>query len=257
MEGSSTVAAGWKLWLGRTTDLLFPPVCSLCGVGISHIPVQPFLCDGCSLGLTSGSAHFCRGCARPLAIGTSTTETSCPSCRDRKFRFDNAYALGVYEGLLREAVLRMKQASGEALTLAVGCLFGEKLARLLDHRPDRAVAVPTHWSRRLTRVAICPDNLLESVCRRLKLRPSRGWLRCRRRTRKQGTLFPAERRANVRGAYAVPTRYHRHLRGARVLLIDDVMTTGATANEIAKVLKRAGAASVSIGVVARGIGFDG
>lgn len=182
------------------------------------------------------------------------TRSGCPFCRDKHFRFDRALSLGVYEGLLREAVLRMKQSRGESLALAVGSLLGEKLDRELGSRPDIAVAVPPHWSRRLVRLTICAENLLESVCARLRLRPGRRLLYCRRRTRKQGTLLPSERLANVRGAYAAWPR--QRWRGASVLVIDDVMTTGATANEIAKVLKQQGAASVTIAVAARGIGWD-
>ena len=100
----------------------------------------------------------------------------------------------------------------------------------------------------------CAEILLESVAARLGSRSCPKLLRCRRKTNKQGTLLPNERRANVRGAYDVSAGYV--ITGAKVLLVDDVMTTGATANEIAKILRRAGASGVDVAVVARGIGFD-
>lgn len=156
--------------------------------------------------------------------------------------------------MLRDSVLQMKQSSGEALTLSMGRLLGEHLSRNLANTPSHLVAVPTHWTRRLGRKVNCAEILLESVAAKLGARSFPKLLRCRRKTSKQGTLLPNERRKNVRGAYGVSTGYV--IRDAKVLLVDDVMTTGATANEIAKVLRRAGAASVEVAIVARGIGFD-
>ena len=148
----------------------------------------------------------------------------------------------------------MKQSTGESLSLAMGHLLGEQLSRNITDAPNYLVAVPTHWTRRLRRKVNCAEILLESVTARLGLRSVPKLLRCRRKTNKQGTLLPNERLTNVRGAYRVSTGYV--INGAKVLLVDDVMTTGATANEIAKILRRAGAASVEVAVVARGIGFD-
>jgi len=148
----------------------------------------------------------------------------------------------------------MKQSTGESLTLSMGRLLGEHLSRKLADAPSHIAAVPTHWTRRLGRKVNCADILLESVAARLGARSFPKLLRCRRKTNKQGTLLPNERLANVRGAYGVSRGYV--ITGAKMLLVDDVMTTGATANEIAKILRRAGAASVEVAVVARGIGFD-
>jgi len=137
--------------------------------------------------------------------------------------------------------------------------LGRLLADQIQQRPDRAefdvvLPVPMHWLRRLARGVNGPHLLAEVLAARLHLPLESRLLRCQRATRKQGTLMPTERRRNVRRAYrATPGR---KLAGARVLLVDDVMTTGATANEIARVLRRAGAASVSLAVLARGVGFD-
>jgi predicted amidophosphoribosyltransferase len=148
----------------------------------------------------------------------------------------------------------MKKATGEALTLSIGRLLGEHLSRSLTEAPTHLVAVPSHWTRRLGRKVNGAEILLESVAEKLAARSCPKLLHCRRKTNKQGTLLPQERLANVRGAYGVSTGYV--ISGAKVLLIDDVMTTGATANEIAKVLRRAGAARVAVAVAARGVGFD-
>ncbi len=244
---------GWAM----AADLLFPPVCSLCAIPLSDtVPREPrvFLCERCILAVTEATGPSCPGCARPLPLGANLTAAECPYCRVKRFRFTRALALGVYAGTLREAVLQIKQATGESLALALGHLVAERLERELPELPTHLVSVPTHWTRRLTRVTNCPEVLLEVIARRFAVRSSPRLLYCRRKTNKQGTLLPVERLSNVRGAYAVSAGYD--ITGAHVLVVDDVMTTGATANEIAKILLRRGAKSVSIAVVARGIGFD-
>jgi predicted amidophosphoribosyltransferase len=150
----------------------------------------------------------------------------------------------------------MKKARNESLTLAAGRLLADRIADGPQNgNPDIVTCVPMHWIRRLLRGVNSSELLAESVANRLG-RPRAGLLRCQRRTQKQGTLWPAERLRNVRGAYSVSPRQRPHVEGAHVLVVDDVMTTGATANEIARILHRAGAREVSIAVVARGVGFD-
>ncbi len=257
-SGSREAPAILQAAIGRATDLLFPPSCALCAIPMRsnesrNVTVR--LCDGCISDLNTCDSPFCKRCARPLPKGSPSNLEDCPGCRDKRFRFARTYALGVYGGLLRESVLQMKQSTGESVALAMGGLLGEHLSRTITEKPDYLVSVPTHWIRRLGRNVNCSEILLESVANCLGVRSHRKLLRCRRNTNKQGTLMPHERRANVRGAYRVSAGYV--INGAKVLLIDDVMTTGATANESAKILRRAGAASVEVAVIARGIGFDG
>jgi predicted amidophosphoribosyltransferase len=116
------------------------------------------------------------------------------------------------------------------------------------------VPVPVYWWKRLRRGVHGPDVLVEAVGAALQLPTAFGFLYCRRPTRKQGTLLPAERFANVRGAFAVRPCFD--IADAHILLIDDIMTTGATGSEAAKVLRQAGAARVTLAVVARGVGQD-
>jgi predicted amidophosphoribosyltransferase len=114
------------------------------------------------------------------------------------------------------------------------------------------VPVPAHWAKRLLRGVNGPDLLVEAIGRRLSIPTATDLLVCRRRTRKQGTLLPSERFLNVRNAFAVSWGYD--IGDAHVLLVDDVMTTGATAGEAARTLRRAGADRVTVAIVARGVG---
>jgi len=149
----------------------------------------------------------------------------------------------------------MKQRVHEPLTLSMGHFMAMTLAESVRReRPDLLVAVPAHWWKRLRRGVNCPDLLVEAIGSKLAIRTARRLLYCRRGTRKQGMLLPSERLRNVRDAFGLSRGYD--LAGARVMLVDDIMTTGATAGEAARVLRRAGAARVVVLVVARGVGLD-
>jgi predicted amidophosphoribosyltransferase len=164
-------------------------------------------------------------------------------------------ALGLYRGRVRQAVLKMKYGFHESLTLAIGELLARRLAEEdWFGAVDLVTPVPLHLWKRLVRGASAPELLAEIVGRRGAVPLVPRLLRCRRRTRKQGMLLPSERLVNVRGAFEVAADYD--IKDARVLLVDDVMTTGATANEAARALLEAGAASVRIATVARGTGHD-
>jgi predicted amidophosphoribosyltransferase len=148
----------------------------------------------------------------------------------------------------------MKHHSGELLSLVMGDLLAGRMRRRHTEFPfDCVVPVPMHWLRRLFRPVHVPSLLAERVSAGLSVGTRRA-LRFRRNVRRQSTLSPAMRRQNVRGALAVKPGYH--LADAHVLLIDDILTTGATANEATRCLRRAGAKSVHVAVVARGGGFD-
>jgi ComF family protein len=233
--------------------LLLPPVCNFCGQDLPRPGLRPLLCPACCRRFLAGDVPVCPRCAAPL--GPYEAGGECGRCRNRHYRFQATWTLGFYRDELREAVIRMKQRVHEPLTLSMGCLLAETLRdRLGEDRPDLVVPVPAHWWKRLWRGINGPDLLAEALAGRLEIPRSRRLLYARRRTKKQGTLLPAERRRNVHQAFAV--RRRAALEGLHVLLVDDIMTTGATANEAARALHAAGARRVSVAVVARAVGRD-
>jgi ComF family protein len=178
------------------------------------------------------------------------TSTACAHCAQRHFAFDSVARLGCYDGLLRTAVLRIKGGRHHGLALALGRLLAQTRGdELAAWRPDAVLAVPMHWSRRMWRGANSPDTIAQRLAARLGVPLASHVLVRRRRTAPQARLSPPRRRANVRGAFRV--RAHRDLPGARLLLVDDIMTTGATVDEAAKTLVRAGAGPVRVVVLAR------
>jgi ComF family protein len=235
-------------------DLLLPPMCNFCGQDLPRPGRQPLLCPTCRGNFLGLDVPVCPRCAAPL--GPYEAGEECVRCRNRHYRFQATWALGFYRDELREAVIRMKQRVQVPLTLSMGFLLAETLRpRLGADRPNLVVPVPAHWWKRLSRGINGPDLLAEALGTRLEIPRNHRLLYARRRTKKQGTLLPAERRRNVHQAFGV--RRRAPLDGRHVLLVDDILTTGATANEAARVLHAAGARRVTVAVVARGVGREG
>lgn len=177
----------------------------------------------------------------------------CPQCRGLKLAYEAARAIGPYEHALRDAVLKCKHAQYEPLAAGLGWRLAERIReRPFEQPPELVVPVPMFWPQRLWRGANSSETLAIAVARELKLPVATDVLVCRRFLRKQSTLHADERRRNVRGAFRASWRYD--IKGARLLVVDDVMTTGATAQETARILRDAGAASVVVAAVARGMG---
>jgi ComF family protein len=154
---------------------------------------------------------------------------------------------------LREVILRMKHVSGEGLTEVLGELWACHMdKRLRDLKADVIVPVPLYWWRRWTRGYNQSAVLAQALARQLCIPCRTRWLRRVRHTARQAILSAAARRPNVQEAFFAPAR--AELRGKIVLLVDDVLTTGSTANDAARALREAGVARVVVAVLARGHG---
>ena len=191
----------------------------------------------------------CDACGVPFEFETAAGAL-CAACLRRPPAFDRARAVFRYDESSRTLVLAFKH--GDRTDAAPA--FGEWLARAgaeLLAECDLLVPVPLHWTRLFQRRYNQAALLAQAVARssRLPVAPSL-LVRCRR-TPSQGGLSPAARRRNLRGAFAVPARAMAGLEDRRMLLIDDVLTTGATAGECAKALLAAGARGVDVLTLAR------
>jgi ComF family protein len=170
----------------------------------------------------------------------------CALCRLGLQGFDAVYSYGSYEGSLRELVHLFKYSGVRPLART----FGQFMVRALPRETafDVIVPMPLHWFKQWQRGFNQSDLLAREIGRKWNV-PVRSLIRRRKNTSPQAGLTNAKRRANVSGAFHM-TR-GRSLAGMRVLLIDDVVTTGATASACARVLKRAGAAHVALLALAR------
>ncbi len=223
-------------------DLLYPPACWACG---GPIPEQAQgLCAGCPL-IPLGDC--CRRCGEPQ--GPHAGPDGCDTCRGRSLFFRHVAALGRYEGALQALVRRAKFGGEPAAWGWLGArLAGEVSAAPWAAGADAVVPVPSS-RRTLWRRGYNPARLLaRPVARRLD-RPLKAWLARRGPAIPQVGLHRAERLANVEGAFALSPRASPT--GLRLLLVDDVMTTGATLAACAGLLVRAGARSVDVAVAGR------
>ncbi len=215
----------------------------------------PRLCTGCRDAAIGPTSDRCRRCAAPVGPFLDT-ERGCYLCRRDRFHFESVIRLGVYENELRVMCLAAKRPGGEELAAALGeTLWTEEGMHLLSAQPDLIVPVPHHWRESLVSAPKVPETLASVLSKRLRVRLAPSLLSKVRRTSKQSGLPSGRRRVNLRKAFCVPTRFAGHVSGRRVLLVDDVLTTGATADEAARALLDAGAISVRVAVIARSIGL--
>jgi competence protein ComFC len=215
-------------YLEALADLFFPQRCVGCERRASDL-----LCRDCFEALPRVERPVCARCGTPTAFETFV----CDECKGVDFGFESARAPLRYEGVGEEIVHSLKY---RGYTTVVDRLAAPLMTGVLDRdeRFDAVVPVPLHRSRLRRRGFNQAELLARGVAAGLDA-PVSDTLQVVRKTRDQVELSAAERRANVEGAYAARGR----LRG-KILLVDDVFTTGATTNECAKTLLRAGADEV-------------
>lgn len=191
--------------------------------------------------------YFCASCRTPFLSSFPLDDHGiCGLCRRGANGFDAAYSYGAYEDELRGLIHLLKYGKVQTVAGPLGKLLAQALPR--DQRFDVIVPMPMHWWRKWRR-GFNQAELLASVIGRRTGLPVRDAMGRRWQKQAQAGLTNAKRRANVEGAFRA--KKPRAVQGKRVLLIDDVMTTGATASSCARVLKRAGASYVALLTVAR------
>jgi ComF family protein len=229
-------------------NLVFPPQCAFCSAELEPPPSGPLLCADCLRRLSPAVAR-CSACALP-APNMHAHDGRCPGCRQEKPAFEQARVLGTYQDQVRDAVLKIKHAWFEPLAVSLGGLLAERISQFpFPATADLVVPVPMYWLRRLLRGTSAARTLAEMLSDQMSIPLADDLVRCSRWMARQSSLPASERRDNVRGAYALSSACD--IRGATILVVDDVITTAATCDEVARVLRRAGAARVFAAAVAR------
>lgn len=250
-------------WLSSCAQLLWPARCAACD---AYVAEEAVFCDTCAISL-GDLGDLCPGCALPpplpaWADRAANDDARCARCRRVPFPFARADAAFPYGEALATAIIRMKHGGRRDLARRFGRLLAPALRQALGaHAPDLIVPVPLHASR-LRRRGF--NQALEIVRGALAARDAEGAtaaaprpaiavdnLRRVRATRELGHAGPAARLAEVAGAFAVADP--SAVRGRRVLLVDDVFTTGATFTACTETLRRAGADAVHVLALARAV----
>jgi len=261
LDRSRPDAAPWRGWAGALLDLVFPPFCPVCRARLEEGRRDP-LCGACWAGLPRIGPPWCRSCGQPMAgfpvaagampPGTVRADGGplCAACRRQPPAFAYARAAVRYEDVAREALHAFKFGGHRALAGPLGDLLVEALeGHLPVGPPELLVPVPLHpgrerergfnqsrlLARRLARAWGCPvrdDVLVRAVA-----------------TPSQISLDGAARRANVRRAFRL--RRPELVAGRHVVVVDDILTTGATLSECARCLEDAAPRTVGVLAVAR------
>ncbi len=236
----------WHALHGAFLDALFPPRCAGCATWSRAV-----FCESCAPQLNPIAAPFCDRCGEafdPLACCAPI----CARCRAKTPHFRAARAAFQFDGPLREAIHRLKYRQKSALAPRLAPFLARAFqqdAFLSEFNPDFLVPVPLHRAR-LKKRGFNQSSLLAHQLSPLIGVPTLELLRRTRNTPPQVTLKGKERADNVKGAF-VASQNAGEWQGARVLLIDDVYTTGATLGEAAKTLRRAGAGDICALTLAR------
>jgi len=231
--------------VGRSlAGLLLPGDCCLCSGEVAEYRNPKVICQACERGFAE--AKRCFRCSAVLSHANELPSEDCPACHHLKLPFEEVTAVGNYEGLLREAVLSAKSNRGTSAAWDLGQL----LCSALEDRPavePWVVPVPMHWTRRLRRGTDTASIMAQSFAAKTGW-PFRRLLFCQRSLAKQSELPISARKKNVRNAFGLrgPISPDRP-----IVLVDDIMTTGATLIELARILRKAGTVEIRVAVVAR------
>lgn len=225
-------------------DLVYPRLCVLCHKYIMPTEARaPLLCGECWSAIIANRPPFCAKCSRPLQ---SFQDIFCGHCRQTSVYFDQAWAAAIYNENLRRLIHLFKYGGKTSLRL----LFGDLILTFIRtyHVPvqefDFIVPVPLYHVRYRERGYNQARILAEIVSKAFEIPVLTQGLQRIRNTKNQARLSPKERWTNIDGAFKMRTL--NFVIDRNILIVDDLFTTGATASEIARVLKAAGAKKVSV-----------
>ena len=237
-------------------DFAFPPQCPLCGaVDFRVDEFRVAYCPACIDELCPKPRNRCLCCSAEVGPFAST-ENGCTHCRNRTLRFDSVVCLGMYEDALKRAVLSAKWSFSAVRMKSLGVLLARHhLSEFRELGIDRVIPIPQYWRQRAIRHFNPAWMISAEIAAQLNVSCDVHILRRARRTRPQKRVAVSQRFDNQTGAFGLKDVHV--IKGERLLIVDDVLTTGATCSEAAKILKRSGAKSCHVAVLARVLDHSG
>lgn len=232
-------------------ELVYPPACQLCSLGLPAGSVEAF-CADCLKQLQLLRMPCCPRCAASFP-SISPLATNCPHCQNEDYAFEQVIAWGAYDKALQQIILRIKQQEQEQLAFHAGKLLGQLFREVLTSIAiDTVIPVPLHWSRRLWRGYNQSVTIAQAIGQVLQLPCQPNWLFRKLSTPMQASVTPTQRRRNLQ--QAMVARLPGSAKGSHLLIVDDVVTTGATADACSRALLTAVAGKVTVLALARAVG---
>jgi competence protein ComFC len=246
----SAVAESIRSWLNAGLAMAYPEVCQLCGMSRAT-PAEGFVCAGCRSKVRFIKRPFCERCGRPYQ-GAITGQFQCPNCREHELYFGHARSAVVACERMLEVIHRYKYKRELWFEpFLAELLIGVAKPELAKEKWDYLVPVPLYPTKQREREFNQAERLAKRLSAAVQIPMNSRLVRRIRPTSTQTVLSRAEREENVRNAFAM--RAGERLNGERIVLLDDVLTTGATTSACAKALRGGGAGEVCVWTVARGI----
>jgi ComF family protein len=243
-------AASIQHWLNTGLGFLYPENCQLCGEQRATAR-EGYVCGDCRTQVRFIRPPFCGRCGLPYP-GDLTTPFECSNCREVELHFSSARSAVVARGMVREAIHRYKyQRALWFEPFLADLLIGEAKPVLREQPWDYIVPVPLHPVKQRQREFNQAERLATHLSAATGIPLNKRLLRRIMPTATQALLTREQRAKNMRGAFAMTGQ--SGLDGQRIVLLDDVFTTGATTSACAKVLRAAGASDVCVWTVARGL----
>jgi ComF family protein len=242
--------AGWtaREWLRTGLDVVLPPLALDDEAHGAAVQTRGLTAESWRR-ITFLEAPVCDGCGAPLEYDQGEG-ARCPSCLTRRRAFERARAAVLYDEHSRDLILKLKHADRTDLAV-IFAAWVARAGRDLFVEADAIVPAPLHPLRLISRRFNQAAEIARPLARLTGLDYLPGALVRRRHTPSQGGKSAAGRRRNVAAAFASPKSMRGKIEGRRLVLVDDVLTTGATAEACARVLRAAGAARVDVAAVAR------
>jgi ComF family protein len=237
----------WSQHVLTRLPSVLPSACALCGHNNARA-----ICEGCRAQVFQPSARRCRRCALPLSDDSGAAEVVCGACLKKPPSFDATVVAADYAAPLDRLALALKFGGRLELAPLLADMIRDTLLRNREFAlPSRLTAVPLGSHRLIERGFNQALEIAKPLSRSLGIPVDARLLVRQRETRAQSLLHPDERHANMRHAFLVPADAIERVRGQHLGVIDDVMTTGETLDEVAATLKRFGATRVTNFVFAR------
>lgn len=245
----------FRALLNSLVDIIYPRICLACKHKIDNAHIDNLICKKCWSSIKKNLPPFCHSCGRrlktqPLRAGAGFTKSICPACVKTNLHFDRAFSPCIYDGAVKKLIHLFKYARKDYLGQPLSKLMIEfiKEYNLPIKYMDYIVPVPLHAIKLREREFNQADILSEHIAEEFNKVVLKNNLMRHKFTKTQAELKADERILNIKGSFSVIKS--EGVKGKNLLLVDDVLTTGATASEAALTLKEAGANIVFVLTVA-------